>query len=62
MFLQRREKILGTIKLAEEYCMALVGTHAFSGNDYISSFQASQRKNVGTFMRNFQNFSLASKR
>ena len=44
VFLQRREKILGTIKLAEEYCMALVGTHAFSGNDYISSFSSEPKK------------------
>ena len=44
MFLQRREKILGAIQLTEEYCLALVGTHAFSGDDYISSFSSETKK------------------
>ena len=38
-FLQEEKKcLLGTIELIEEYCLALVGTHLLSGNDYISSF------------------------
>ena len=56
--------LLGIIELTEKHCLTLIGTYAFSGNNYIvciKFFQERQRKNIGRLLRNFHNFELASK-
>ena len=47
---------LGTIKLTEEYFLILIGIHAFSGNDYISSYFWEAKKNYWKITEKFPQF------
>lgn len=50
---------LGSIQLAEETCLALIGLHAFSGNDYNSSFFRKGKEKHWNLMRKNSKFMTA---
>ena len=58
---KRKSILLGKIKPTEEYCLALVGTHAFSGNDYISFLKRGKWKMLANYWEMSKSFNLLQK-